>query len=86
MTQVSLNDKKIQASMLEDISFINRVLYQEPELERIWNGERATDVFPKTSERTSLLKYGILVCHYRCAGKEIVLSEKAKEVLKRYQD
>jgi hypothetical protein len=80
--------KKMPRGMtVEERSFINLVNFFKPELQRIIEGEIASDVMPERTTRRTLRKHGVLTGRTprkkngTVAGTLTMVTEEAKKVL-----
>ena len=69
--------------MLEEQTFRNIVLYiRKAELLRIIDGEPAVEVIPQSNQRSKLLRDRVLETYYGSGGKRIIVSNRAKALLR----
>jgi len=69
---------------LESLSFKNLVNFYKPELLRVLNGERVSEVFSRFTRRR-LARLGLLCLVYRGGGRRLQVSEKVLKILERAQ-
>ena len=69
--------------ILEEQTFRNIVLcIRKEELIQIIKGDSAVDVIPQSNQRSKLLRDGVLEAYYGAGGKRIIVSNRAKHLLR----
>ena len=67
--------------MWEEQTFRNIIEHRTPELLRIASGENAVTVIPESNQRRKLRRDGVLMVRFGQGGKQVVLTEKALNML-----
>ena len=79
--QVRFSDPVYMNSVLEEMNFYNLIHYLKPELLRIREGGKATQVIPGSRFRRNLEDQGILVCYHGGGGKKIKISDRVLRIM-----